>query len=164
MLIIIVAVIFCFVGQAVVLKAFWPAKNGYGYRDWMDLAGPSAAWWLFGVPILAVVCYLAIPLGGGLIRGYSDGVREGYITKVSDKGVVWKTWEGQIQMGTGEMAALQQPFDFSISKNKRDLHEAAMANLGKRVRITYVEWWVMPYSVGSSGYEVVSIEPVPDAK
>lgn len=161
MLIIIVAVFFCFVGQAVFLKAFWPKRS---YDTWVDVAVPSLAWWAIGMPIIALACVSALRCDGGLMSGYSDGVREGYITKVSDKGVVWKTWEGQIQVGTGEMAALQQPFDFSIPKNKRDLHEAAMTNLGKRVRITYVEWLLMPYSVGSSGYEVVSIESVPAAK
>lgn len=163
MLIIIVAVIVCLVGYGFVLKVSWPRETRYGH-DWEMVAAASLLWWLLAVPVIGLSCYPAIRCDGGLIRGYSDGVREGYITKVSDKGVVWKTWEGQIQVGTGEMAALQQPFDFSIPKNKRDLYEAAMVNLGKRVRITYVEWLLIPYSVGSSGYEVVSIEPVPVTK
>lgn len=94
------------------------------------------------------------------MRGYSDGTREGYITKVSEKGIYWKTIEGQIQVGTGEMAALQNPFDFSIPKHRKDLQEAITQNLGKKVRINYIQWLIMPYSIGDSGYEVVSIEPV----
>lgn len=96
----------------------------------------------------------------GLYRGYGMGERTGYITKLSEKGIFWKTIEGQIQVGTGNMSALQEPFDFTIRKLRPDLIALAdsLGTTSSRVKIHYVQWLVMPCYVGDSGYEVDDIE------
>lgn len=104
---------------------------------------------------------LAFPILGattGFMQGYSVGEREGYITKLSIKGVFWKTYEGEMQIGTGEMAALQQPFPFSIVD--KGVLTAAEKNLGKKVRVKYEQWLIMPYRIGGSGYEITEIKGV----
>lgn len=111
--------------------------------------------------VVGVVAPFSIRVEGGLLRGYSDGVREGYITKISEKGLVWKTFEGEYQVGTGNMSAIQPPMQFSIPREAADLIKSANDNMGKKVRIKYLEWYWMPFKIGDSGYELISIELVP---
>lgn len=91
----------------------------------------------------------------GAMPEYSRGQRIGYVTKVSHKGVIWKTWEIEVQMGAGEQAALQAPHRFSGGMiDTFDLK----SYMGKRVVVDYREWLVLPYSIGSSGYEILDIK------
>lgn len=113
--------------------------------------------WTVGPFVAFILCLFLIPATGGMLSGYSEGVREGYITKFSEKGFIWKTYEAQIQVGTGELAALQAPFDFSIARYN-PLYLKVQENLGKKVRIKYNEWFIMPYKIGSSGYELTDIQ------
>jgi len=114
---------------------------------------------MMGVIVMLVFVPI-VALTGGLLEGYSDGYREGYITKVSQRGVVFKTFEGQMQIGTGQQAALQEPFEFSISDP--DMAEFVESYLGEKVRLKYKQWLIMPYWVGSSGYDIVEILPAND--
>jgi hypothetical protein len=118
----------------------------------------SVAWWLLGGMVAFGVDAVIISCGTGLLPNYSEGVREGFVTKVSEKGVIWKTYEGQIQVGTGDISALQPPFEYSLPKSNKIMQSRLIASLGKKVRITYRQWFVMPYSVGESGYELLTIE------
>lgn len=110
------------------------------------------------VPSLGVVSYPIIALTEGLLPEYSTGVREGYLTKVSIKGIIYKTNEAQIQVGTGEMAALQEPWAFSIPD--QELNEKAGKLLGKRVRIHYNQWLIAPYWLGETNNILTKIEPI----
>lgn len=109
--------------------------------------------------VVGVVLLIGAPgivgVTGGLLPGYSTGEREGYITKISHRGVIWKTWEGQIQVGTGNMAALQEPWGFSVVEE--EILSEIQENLGNRVRVTYKEWLMQPFNRGSSGYEITSV-------
>lgn len=76
---------------------------------------------------------------------YSKGERVGVINKVSEKGLIWKTQEGQLSLegrtSTGDSTGAGV-WDFSIdasSKNNNELYskiKKAMEN-GDRVKITY---------------------------
>ena len=104
----------------------------------------------------AAIWYPVIGACGGFCEGYSTGSREGYLTKTSYTGWVWKTNEAQIQVGTGEMAALQEPFCFSIPDE--DLMNELSKHIGKKVRISYTQWIFQPFSRGGSGYELLEFE------
>jgi hypothetical protein len=107
---------------------------------------------LIGQPLIAVT--------GGLYRGYSEGYREGFITKMSNRGVIFKTYEGEMQLGAGEQSSLQEPFKFSVSDP--DMAEFVEGYLGERVRVKYIQWLIQPYQEGESGYDIVEIVPVSD--
>lgn len=94
----------------------------------------------------------------GLLPDYSEGMRTGYLTKISKKGVFWKTWEVEMQVGAGEQAALQQPWHFSVADEK--LAQTLRTSLGRKATVEYREWLLMPYSIGESGYvsEKVDLE------
>lgn len=117
-------------------------------------------------PIVLLVCGLvfglpSIPMiaaTGGLTPDYGHGHRDGYITKISTKGVYWKTVEAEVQVGTGEMAALQSPWRVSIPDPK--VADLAERLTGKKVRVHYTEWLIQPFSRGESGYEAQGITPI----
>lgn len=64
--------------------------------------------------VLVILSCIVLALTSGFVPSYSTGSREGYVTKISVKGLIFKTYEGQLQVGTGEMSALQEPWDFSV--------------------------------------------------
>lgn len=117
----------------------------------------SFVWLLGGGSICALLFCVISSFTSGTYRGYSTGEREGYLTKVSEKGIIWKTYECQMQVGTGQMAALQEPFDFSIPRWNDKLYKRAQNNIGGKIRLQYVQWFVMPFRIGSTDYETTKI-------
>lgn len=105
---------------------------------------------IYLVPVLAL-----IPLEG--IDGtYSEGERIGYVTKLSQKGFFWKTFEGEMQSGAGEQASLQNVYAFSVRDPQ--ILKKLKESMGKNVTLKYRQWVCMPYRVGSSGYEIVGVD------
>lgn len=110
---------------------------------------------LAGLLLLLLGIFAAIPLTTGLMPSYSEGQREGYVTKLSHKGVVFKTWEGELQVGTGNLAALQAPWSFSVPDKK--VLSRVVSHDGRKVVVKYKQWLIMPYRLGSSGVELLEV-------
>ena len=91
-------------------------------------------------------------LTGGFMKTFSEGERVGYLVKISKRGVLFKTYDAEIQMGTGEQAALQEPFQFSIVD--KELIEFARKNIGKKVEVKYTEFLLTDFRKSSNGYVV----------
>ena len=74
---------------------------------------------------------------------YSDGVRSGELIKISHKGFVVKTWEGELSQGISGA----QIFAFSIMDYETAVIEQLKQNQGKKVTLEYEEryktffWW-----------------------
>ena len=85
---------------------------------------------------------------------YSEGVRAGELIKVSNKGVVFKTWEGEISQGISGA----QIFSFSVLDSDAEVIETLKTMQGQYVKVTYIEryktfpWW------GDSTYFVTKVE------
>lgn len=85
---------------------------------------------------------------------YSEGVRAGELIKVSRKGVVFKTWEGEISQGISGA----QIFSFSVLDSDAKVVEDLQNMQGQYVKVTYIEryktfpWW------GDSTYFVTQVE------
>lgn len=85
---------------------------------------------------------------------YSEGIRSGELIKISKKGVLIKTWEGEISQGISGA----QIFSFSVlDKDQKVI--ADLANFqGKYVKVTYIEryktfpWW------GDTRYFVTEVQ------
>jgi len=80
---------------------------------------------------------------------FSEGTRAGIIMKVSKKGVMFKTWEGQMNLQT--FGAVKDPnniisetFTFSIDGSDEDLikrlNGAALS--GERINLHYIERYI----------------------
>jgi len=99
----------------------------------------------------------------GLYDGYSTGIRDGYVTKLSRTGFIFKTWEAEMQLGTGKQAALQRPFKFSVPTHVNDYAlKQLKKTMGQRVRVRYREWLCQPFTHGESGYDGVEVNVLKD--
>lgn len=85
---------------------------------------------------------------------YSEGQRSGELIKISRKGVVFKTWEGEMSQGISGA----QIFSFSIGTKDKELIDKMEQLQGKYVKLDYVEryrafsWW------GDTRYFVTGVE------
>jgi hypothetical protein len=92
---------------------------------------------------------------------YSTGERAGYVQKISQKGWICKTWEGEIAMANLP-GAMPQIFTFSV---RDDAVAAEISKLaGQRVSLTYDEHPGIPTSCfGETPYFIVKVTPISDA-
>jgi len=97
---------------------------------------------LLGLLVLALVvaAYFAIVLNWS----YSTGERAGWIQKLSDKGWICKTWEGELALVSLPGSATVEKFQFTV----RDDAVAAEITkvMGKRVNVHYEEKVGLPTS------------------
>jgi lysophospholipid acyltransferase (LPLAT)-like uncharacterized protein len=87
---------------------------------------------------------------------YSKGERAGYVQKLSSKGWVCKTWEGEMAMVTMP-GTLTEKFPFTV----RDDSVAAKINasVGKRVALIYEQHkWIPLSCFGDTEYFVTGVE------
>lgn len=86
---------------------------------------------------------------------YSEGVRSGELIKISHKGYVVKTWEGEISQGISGA----QIFKFSVMDNNPEAIEKLKELQGQYVKVDYVEryrtffWW------GDTRYFITNVYP-----
>lgn len=89
---------------------------------------------------------------------YSDGSRAGILYKVSKKGYLFKTFEGQLHQGGSVMISDQSIFNFSAENKTIYLQLQQME--GKNVRLYYHELNnAFPWQ-GDTNYMVYKVEPV----
>jgi lysophospholipid acyltransferase (LPLAT)-like uncharacterized protein len=109
--------------------------------------------WLIGIVIVGFVGFTWLTLHWT----YSTGDRAGYVQKLSRKGVICKTWEGEMAMVTMP-GTVAEKFYFSV----RDDAVAAQLNatLGRRVRVHYEQHRFIPTSCfGETEYFVTEQRP-----
>jgi len=84
---------------------------------------------------------------------YSEGVRSGELIKISRKGVMAKTWEGEISQGISGA----QIFSFSLlDKDKKAISELKKYQ-GKYVKLVYVERYATFFWLGDTKYFVTEV-------
>jgi hypothetical protein len=90
----------------------------------------------------------------GCCPDYSDGERTGTILKFSRKGVMYKSWEGRLDLGgmsrDSEGTMVRNFWDFSVTNEQvvPKIQEALREN--KRVTLHYTQWAVQPMTIDSS--------------
>ena len=109
---------------------------------------------LVGLPALLLVAWTMIALS----YTYSRGDRAGYVQKLSKKGWICKTWEGELAM-VNVPGAMQERFPFTV---RSDSLAAAMNKLmGSQVSLTYEEHRGVPGTCfGETNYYVTAVRPV----
>lgn len=87
---------------------------------------------------------------------YSDGSRAGYIQKLSQKGWVCKTWEGELAMTTVPGVA---PVLWGFSVWDQRVADDLSKVMGKRVILHYKEYRYLPTTCfGETDYYVDRVE------
>ena len=109
---------------------------------------------LVGLPALVLVAWTVIALS----YSYSTGDRAGYIQKLSKKGWLCKTWEGELAM-VNVPGAMQERFAFTVRSDS--LAAAMNAMMGSQVSITYDEHRGVPGTCfGETNYYVTAARAV----
>lgn len=126
-----------------------PPKSKWKKRLWMAL----------GILALLAIGYI-------LICGmhYSSGARTGIVIKASKKGFVFKTYEGELNLGgisEGDGTIMPtRVWNFSIPKGDTAVYNAIIRSQGKHVRLYYDELLKVFFWQGDTPYMVNKVEVV----
>jgi len=85
---------------------------------------------------------------------YSEGVRAGELVKFSKKGIMFKTWEGEISQGVSEA----QIFKFSVEKDEKQVIEDLNKYQGELVKLSYIERYQSFFWLGDTKYFITKVE------
>lgn len=114
---------------------------------------------------LAIVLLLGAGVLAFLYWGtYEEGVMAGKVLRVTQKGVVFKTYEGKLNLETfGALkgaSPIAESFDFSVEKNQTDvikqLEEVSLS--GERVNLHFVKRFMRFFWRGDTKYFVIKVE------
>lgn len=110
---------------------------------------------------LLVLFLIGAALSGGLMPNYSEGERSGQVYKVSYKGILFKSYEGEMNVGgmatdaNGQATANKFAFSVTDPAVVQALKEAATS--GKRVTLTYKQYLISPVTL-STDYVIVAVK------
>jgi hypothetical protein len=92
---------------------------------------------------------------------YSDGERTGLLTKLSRKGNVFKTYEGEMLIGNFQQAPnVMVPEKFYFSVKDKSIADSLMKMQGKQVSLSYYQYRrSLPWR-GESEYIIIGINRV----
>ena len=116
---------------------------------------------------LFIITALVVLVGGlsFLYWGtYEDGVMAGKVLRISEKGVMFKTYEGKINLETfGALkgtSPIAESFDFSVEKSDQDLIKEleTVALSGERVNLYFVKRYITFPWRGDTKYFATRIE------
>ncbi len=114
--------------------------------------------WVFAIAFVLFLAYNIYFIFGS----YSEGDRTGTIIKLSKKGYVFKTWEGQLNLeffpGSGKNSTTSNIWDFSVANQQVvELINQAMDE-SRRVKLHYDEkYYRLPWR-GETKYMVTKAE------
>ena len=106
------------------------------------------------VPAVIIALWIWVALG----YTYSSGDRAGYVQKISKKGWVCKTWEGELAMANLP-GTMPQIFTFTVRNDS--IAEVLEKNIGKQVSLTYEQHRGIPTTCfGETQYFVTRAQRV----
>ena len=109
---------------------------------------------LIGIAVFSIMYFVS----------YEDGFMAGKILRVSKKGVLFKTYEGKINLETfGAMkgvSPIAESFDFSVEKGNPELitELEAVALSGERVNLHFVKYYFAFPWRGDTRYFATKVE------
>jgi hypothetical protein len=112
------------------------------------------------VSVIAAAAFLCLAYWGV----YDEGVRAGTVLRISKKGMIFKTYEGQLNLQTfGALkgaSPIMESFDFSVSPTDQKVVEAlqAVALSGERVNLHYVKRYATFPWRGDTKYFITKVE------
>jgi len=122
-------------------------KRGFARRHWKGL--------LLSLIVLVPAAVMAVWLTATLAFSYSSGERTGYNQKLSKKGWLCKTWEGELAQSN---VPGQAPQLFMYSVRSDSVAQAIEAAAGERVTLQYEQHKGVPTKCfGETEYYVTGV-------
>lgn len=115
---------------------------------------------IFLIAIIGVIAVFSFSYWGT----YSEGIRSGMVVKISKKGWLFKTYEGQLNLQTfganKSPNLVSESFEFSVESDQeaviKALEEASLS--GERVSLKYEERLAKFFWRGDTKYFVTEVE------
>ena len=127
-----------------------PVTSSWRRRHWRPLTIALALL----VPLLLFAGWTTVALS----YAYSRGERAGYAQKLSKRGWLCKTWEGELAM-VNLPGAMPEIFRFSVRSDS--IARVIERNLGKRVSLSYSQHRGVPTSCfGETQYFITNVRLV----
>jgi hypothetical protein len=103
------------------------------------------------IPVVIISLWIWVALG----YTYASGERAGYVQKISKKGWICKTWEGELAMANLP-GTMPQIFSFTVRNDS--IAKVIEQNAGKQVSLTYDQHRGVPTSCfGDTEYFVIGV-------
>ena len=132
-------------------------------KENLKQAGKTTVKWFRRLMIFALVMFIAF-IAFILLANYSDGSRTGYVTKISRKGYIFKTFEGELNFGffggaTGTNRPVDNVWIFSVSDGYVADQVRKASESGQKVTLFYKEIYVKIFFIGETKYIVYKVKP-----
>ncbi len=132
-------------------------------QSWLQNAKTVMIKWIKRIFLIAIVAVIAL-FSFSYWGTYSEGVRSGMVVKISKKGWLFKTYEGQLNLQTfganKSPNLVSESFEFSVESDKeaviKALEEASLS--GERVSLKYEERLAKFFWRGDTKYFVTEVE------
>ncbi|MCO5233228.1 MAG: hypothetical protein M9888_05785 [Chitinophagales bacterium] len=119
--------------------------------------------------ILVILTFLLVIAGVGIFSFYyfgyyEKGTMSGKVMRISEKGLIFKTYEGKINLESfGALrgaSPIQEVFDFSVEKsNAKAISDLQRVSLtGERVNLHYIKRYAKFFWRGESLYFIEKVE------
>ena len=104
-----------------------------------------------------------LALGGYLLFAYhvtySKGESVGYVQKLSYKGWICKTWEGEQVRALSVVPAIPEKFEFTVRDTA--VADQINAHIGQKVVIEYEQHKGLPTCFGETEHFITKVTPAP---
>lgn len=115
--------------------------------------------WVAGVAAVLLVGWFLIAYLGV----YERGTMSGKVVRISEKGFIFKTWEGKLNLESfgalKGVSPIAETFDFSVERKDttvlRELEEASLK--GERVSLQYIKRFNVFFWRGNTKYFVIEV-------
>jgi len=101
--------------------------------------------------LIFLLCYAAMSFS------YSNGERSGVVSKFSRKGLMFKTWEGELNQGSISDGGIPKVWEFSVVDSDVIEQVKASARKGDRVTLVYKEFLFINPATRSTKYLIVDV-------
>lgn len=131
-------------------KPLSSSSSSWKRRHWRPLTFLT----ILIVPSLAIAAWTFLTV----TYSYSEGTRAGYAQKLSKKGWLCKTWEGELAMANLP-GTMPQIFKFSVKNDS--VARVIEKTLGKQVSLSYSEHRGIPTSCfGETQYFITNVRQI----
>jgi hypothetical protein len=99
---------------------------------------------------------------GGLMPNYSEGVRTGTLLKISHKGIIFKSYEGELILNEFNLRRPGQEAGnnvFEFSSIDPEIAKEVESMIGQKVNVHYRQYLIGPIQQSTS-YTITKIEAV----
>jgi len=132
-------------------------------QNFFQKAGHATMKLIKRILLLAIIIGLAV-LSFAYWGTYEKGVMAGKVLRVTEKGVIFKTYEGKISLDSfgalKGVSPVAETFDFSIESGQTEvIHQLTdVALSGERVNLTFVKRYMRFPWRGATKYFVTKVE------